>query len=282
MNREIYRQRAVRALQSIALVGALVFLAARAVSVLFGPVAGWTAALLSAAVVGIQVRNGGGFIPAGARPLAAYEASQLTGALRELAERAGLERVPRLYYLDRPEALAFTTGFGGNASILVSRGLLLSLPFREILAVLGHEIAHIRNHDLALFAVVSAIRRLTRTVAAILTTIVLFTFPLLLLGVVAVPPNTFLYIAVIPLVSLLAQLALLRTREFQADIGAVELTGDPEALARALEHLDAPGPGWGRSDRIAEMFRTHPSTRERIARLRSFAPKRAKIRWISA
>lgn len=281
MNRSILRQRLLRSVQSTTLVGVIVFMAARAVSVLFGPIAGWMAALLSVVAVWMQIGAGRGFVPPGARPVSKYEAPEIVNALRELSLRAGLEGVPLLYYLDRPEAIAFTTGTGRAASIIVSRGLLRSLPFREVVAVMAHEIAHIQNHDLTLFALVEAMRRLTRTVASILAAIVVIALPLMVFGLVALPPNTILYVAVIPLVSLLAQLSLLRTREFRADIGAVELTGDPEALARALERLDAVGPGWGRTDRMAELFRTHPATSERVARLLDLAPEQKRFHWIS-
>lgn len=281
MNNEIVRQRILRAVQSVALVGALVFLAARAVSVLFGPVAGWSAAFLSVAVVWLQAGTGRGFVPRGARPVGRFEAPELVDAFAELVRRAEIESTPRLYYLDRPEAVAFTTGFGTDASIVVSRGLLSTLTLPEIVAVLAHEIAHIRNHDLRLFAVVDAVRRLTRGVASLLVLIVLFAFPLVALGVVSLPAHAFLYVAVIPIVSLFAQRAFLRTREFQADIGAVELTGDGAALARALSRLDAFGPRWGRTDRLAELFRTHPDTRERIDRIGDLEHKPRSHHWIS-
>ncbi len=270
MHQEIRRQRTYRALQSVVLVGALVFLSARAIAVLFGPVAGWVTALTAIVGVSLRLRRAQVHLPPNAYHAGPRRFPELHDALVVLARRAGLPSTPGLYFLDRPEVTAFATGVGDEAKIVVSRGLLSVLSIREIIGVLAHEIAHIRNHDLYLFTIVETVRRLTRGVAVVLALLIVVAFPLVVFGSVTLPTNAFLYVSIIPLVSLVAQFALLRTREFQADIGAVELTGDPRALAAALGRLDAYGPGFltsGAQDPIVQLFRTHPSTSERIARL---------------
>jgi heat shock protein HtpX len=98
--------------------------------------------------------------------------------------------------------------------------------------------------------------------------------PLILLGGTGFPWGMILLLLGAPTVSLLLQLALSRTREFEADQGAAELTGDPEGLARALDRMEAQQRGLmqnlfgiGRSPVGSNLLRTHPPTEERIRRL---------------
>ena len=279
VSNEYFRQRRLRLLQTIFLAVIMIYLAARAASVVLGPVGGMVSLALIAAVT---LAGAGGrriLLPNGTRKLTWYDAPEFNDHLRDLSERAGLESVPPVFILPSQRAEAMTTGVGANTMILLSRGLLAMLSMRELRAVLAHEIAHIRNRDLPLFAVVAAMQRITRLVAGTLGIILVVTFPLLLFGTSLLPPEALLYLAVVPIISLLAQFALLRTREFQADLGAVELTGDPAALASALARLDhVHRPLWSivvmggtRRSALSELLKTHPSTAERIERLRDLA-----------
>ncbi|MEX2445051.1 MAG: M48 family metalloprotease [Alkalispirochaeta sp.] len=116
-------------------------------------------------------------------------------------------------------------------------------------------------------------QRITHAVSGILMMLVFFAFPLMVANQTVIAPSVVLYLSVVPLISLVAQLALLRTREFQADIGAVELTGDPAALASALRRLEEMQRpifnirSYHRDTGLSRLLRTHPTTEERIRRL---------------
>lgn len=176
-----------------------------------------------------------------------------------------------------------TTGVGERSLILLSQGVIDSLPLGEIRSVLAHEVSHIKNFDLPLFAVIGAMHQITHAVSGILMMLLFLTFPAVLLGGATVPPVVLLYLGIVPLISLISQLALLRTREFQADLGSVELTREPQALASALTRLEGMhrrglrvfGPGGTRRSRLAELLRTHPTTEERVRRLQEVAEQTA-------
>lgn len=280
MSHELSRQRRRRIVQTVALVAGMVVLAARAAALVVGPVAGWAAVLTFSAIALNAALNQRLRLPAGSRRIEWYDAPDIHRLVAELARDAGLEAAPPLYLVPSRTPVALTTGLGPNAMIVVSRGLLDTLSLRELRAVLAHEVAHIRNRDLPLFAVISAMQQVTRIVGLVLTAFVFLAFPMLLLGVALLPSQALLYLVLVPIVSMLVQMAILRTREFQADLGAVELTDDPEALSSALVRLDRLQRGqWsmtlmGGSARspLGELLRTHPTTEERVAELERLAP----------
>lgn len=277
MSTELLRQRRLRLAQTAVLAAAVVYLAARAATIIMGPVGAWIALVMVTGVTIHSVSNQRFLLPAGTRRLAWHEAPQLAAAVSDLANRAQLHRVPPLYIVPRRQPIALTTGWGDRAIMVVSEGLLHTLTMRELRAVIAHEIAHLRNHDLPLFALIGAMQQTTRIVSGILLVVVVVSFPLLLFGVAIVPPEALLYLGLVPLISVLAQMALLRTREFQADLVAAELTDDPAALASALLRIErAQRPFWGllptgTGDRgtLGRLLRTHPSTEERIAHLQA-------------
>lgn len=277
MSGELLRQRRLRLVQTAALIGVQVVLAVRAAALVLGPAGAFVALGVVAVVTIHSVTHQQAMFPAGSRVLHAYEAPELFSMLNELVGRAGIGQAPRLILVPHRSPVALTTGWGAGAVVVVSDGLLASLSARELRAVLAHEIAHLRNHDLPLFALVGAMQRLTHLVSVLLTLIVLLGLPLLLMGLVILPPRALLYLALVPMLSLLTQQALVRTREFQADLGAAELTGDPEALVWALYRLDRNRSPWwmvmsggtARRGGLSELLSTHPSTRERIEQLRA-------------
>jgi len=273
-----WSQRGFRLIQSLVLAGLIVYLAVRAATIMFGSLGGWTAVVL---VSVISLRSLGTqrlFLPPGSYRLQWRDAPEIPRVLRRIAERGGLDAVPAVYVLPSPQPQAMTTGMGPGTTILVTRGLVRLLSIREIEGVLAHEIAHIVNRDLPLFAVLGAMQVLTRFVATALTIIVVIAFPMLIMGVTIVDPYALLYLSIIPVVSLLLQPAFLRTREFQADLDAVELTGDPEGLAQALLKIDGVQRGfWNRirnrgsvagDDLLSRLLNSHPGTAERVRRLR--------------
>lgn len=220
----------------------------------------------------------------GAVPLTPAQAPGLHAVMAELARRAQLPRVPPLLYIPRAEMIALSTGWGRDGTVALSGGMLHGLPGRELAAVLAHEISHLRAGDLRLLRLAEAGGRLTRTLALVGLALVLLYLPALdMMGGVPLLPLLLLMAA--PIVSDLLTLTLSRTREFEADAGAAELTGDPAALIGALSRLEVlQGGGWerlrrSRTPRWLRLIRTHPTTEERIARLRELAPP-LPPRWL--
>jgi heat shock protein HtpX len=221
----------------------------------------------------------------GAVTLSPAQAPGLTSLVTELARRAGLRRVPPLLYIPRAEMIALSTGWGLDATIALSDGMLRAMPGRELAGVLAHETSHLRAGDLKLLRLAEAAGRLTRTLAL---------FGLILLAVYlpeiqsqgGLPAVPILLLVFAPMVSDLLALTLSRTREFDADAGAAELTGDPEGLIAALLRLEMlQGGGWerlrqGNGFDWLRLIRTHPTTDERVARLRELAPA-PPPRWLT-
>jgi heat shock protein HtpX len=208
----------------------------------------------------------------GAERLSPLQAPGLYRMLAELAERAGLERVPPLYYLRRPEVVALSTGWGRDAAVMVSDGLLRVMPPRELAAVLAHEVSHLRHGDLKILRLADAAGQLTRLLSLFGLVLVVFYLPSAVAMGLDLPLLGVLLLVVTPVASDLMTLKLSRTREFAADAGAAELTGDPHALMTALDRL---GGGWermGSPRRFLSLIRTHPTTAERLARLAELAP----------
>ena len=174
----------------------------------------------------------------GARPLLREEVPSLYAILERLSERANLGYVPRLYYIPTEIPNAFTTGTKKNAVITVTAGLLEILSLREIAGVLAHEISHIQNNDLWIMNLSDIISRLTSIFSLTGQILLLLNFPFLLLTGHSIPWLFILILIFAPTLSLLLQLALSRTREFDADLGAAILTGDPEGLAMALAKME--------------------------------------------
>ncbi|MGE5514357.1 MAG: zinc metalloprotease HtpX [Bacteroidota bacterium] len=220
----------------------------------------------------------------GAVPLGAAQAPGLHALMVELARRAGLRRVPPLLYIPRAEMIALSTGWGRDATVALSDGMLRGLPGRELAGVMAHEISHLRAGDLKLLRLAEAAGRLTRGVALAGVVLMLFYLPeLRAMGASPVLPMLLLLAA--PMVSDLLALTLSRTREFDADAGAAELTGDPTALIGALVRIgQTQGENWEmlRRDSVfrwLRLIRTHPTTEERVARLSELAPA-APPRWL--
>jgi len=209
------------------------------------------------------------------------EAPGLYGMAGELARRAGLAAVPTLFYIPSPVAQAMTVGRGGDWAIGLTDGLLRLLAGRELKAVLAHELSHISHRDLWLLELASAASRLTSAFSTFGLILIVLYLPLLLLGKLEVPLVVLVLLVLAPSVSALLQLTLARTREFDADAGAVELTGDPQALASALGKLERFQGGFfegfmrARRGWLGRLLRTHPETEERIARLAALEPAHA-------
>lgn len=215
----------------------------------------------------------------GAVPLHPAEAPGLFSLEGELARRAELERVPPLLYIPRPELIALSTGWGRNAAIALSDGMLRALPGRELAAVLAHETSHIRDGDLKLLRLAEAAGRLTRFLSLFGLMLLAFYLPAAAMVGAALPLGPVALLVLAPMVGDLLMLKLSRTREFAADAGAAELTGDPVGLMAALERIEVrQAGGWERLIRLRppawlRWIRTHPTIEERLRRLRELAPR---------
>ncbi len=193
-----------------------------------------------------------------------------------LTRRAELPTVPRLYWVGSPILNAFAVGRPEHAAIAVTDGLLRTLTMRELAGVLAHEISHIRNNDLWIMQLADTMSRFTSLLSYFGQLLLLFNLPLLLTGRAVVPWVAVLVLIFAPTLMALLQLALSRAREFDADLDAAGLTGDPAGLASALEKLERyQGRFWeeillpGRRIPEPSLLRTHPPTEERIRRLLS-------------
>jgi len=193
----------------------------------------------------------------------------------ELARRAGLPAVPRLYVVPSRMMNAFAVGRRDDAAIAVTDALARNLTRRELAGVLAHEISHVAAEDVKVMAFADMVSRFTSLMSTI-GLISLFLNLVSLLGGAAaqVPWEGTIVLLAAPTVGGLLQMALSRTREFDADLNAASLTGDPEGLASALVKLEqAQGRLWEGmmlpGSRIPDpsILRSHPPTRERVARL---------------
>jgi heat shock protein HtpX len=223
---------------------------------------------------------------AGAQPVTEQEAPQLYGIVRELATGANMP-MPRIYLSPEPQPNAFATGRGPKRAVVaVTQGLLQVLDEDELRGVLAHEMSHVKNRDILIGSVAAALAMGITFIARMAMWGAMFggggddddggnVFGLIAMAILA------------PIAAMLIQMALSRAREFEADRSGAELLGDGEALARALEKIDAyakrvpmdvnpaqatayiVNPLTGRKISFANLFTTHPPTEERIARLRS-------------
>ena len=203
------------------------------------------------------------------------QAPELYAITRELAGRAGLAATPALFYVPSQMMQAFSLELGSGPAIAATDGLLRGMTAAEIAAVMAHEISHIRNRDIRIMTLADLTTRITRYLAFIGWILMFVNLPLALAG-----HGTLSWLAIAlliagPTVSTLMQLALSRTREYDADLGAVRLTGDPDALATALVRLERyQGRYWEQmlmpGYRLPEpsLLRSHPETGERVRRIR--------------
>ena len=208
----------------------------------------------------------------GAAPMDRLRLPVVHAMISDLAGRAGLSRTPPLYWQRNGGVNAFAVGQGGDAAIAVSAGALRHLSPRQLRGVLAHEIAHVAAGDTGMMTWCAAVHWLTRHLA--LGGLVLCLFIVFTAGEDTVPAWIVWVFFLAPIVVGLLQLGLSRSREFAADLAAVRLTGDPVGLASALARIEEiEAWRWGRvfgatlGELTPKLLRTHPATRERIARL---------------
>ncbi len=217
---------------------------------------------------------------------------QLTRIVDALAVRAKLETAPDLYVIPSMTLNAFATGSRRNAAIGITEGLLRKLNMRELTGVLAHEISHIKNNDLWVMGLADLMSRFTQSLSYVATFLaVLNVLAVLVQGEASFNWLGILVLYLAPALSNLLQLGLSRTREFDADLEGARLTGDPDGLASALRKVERyTGRFWedlmlpvpARRVPQPSVLRSHPTTEERIARLRELDPNSAMPQIIVA
>ena len=211
-----------------------------------------------------------------ARLIDPQNGEQIVYIVDQLARRAGLAAAPAVYVIPSMTLNAFATGTPDKAVVGITEGLLRRLSLRELAGVLAHEVSHIRNNDLSVMAVADMMTRFTQDLSYLALFLAIFNLPGILLGDSDISLLALLLLYLAPTIGSLLQLGLSRTREYDADLEGVELTGDPRGLATALEKLERyQGSFWedlmfpvpGRRIPQPSLLRSHPPTEERIARL---------------
>jgi heat shock protein HtpX len=220
-----------------------------------------------------------------AQPVSAAEFPAGVAIVEELARRAGLPAVPQLHVVPSQMLNAFAVGRPAGSAIAITDALARRLSQRELAGVLAHEISHIAHEDLKVMAFADVVARYTSAMSSI----GIFMLFLNLIGVAGgygqpVPWLGVLVLIVAPTIGALLQLALSRTREFDADLGAAMLTGDPDGLASALAKLEREqGRMWeqmmlpGGRHPQPSVLRSHPPTPERVARLMQLKARAAAV-----
>jgi heat shock protein HtpX len=202
-----------------------------------------------------------------------------TGAdlIAELSRRAGLPAVPKLFVVPSKLMNAFAVGRRDDSAIAITDALARNLTTRELAGVLAHEISHIAHGDVKVMAFADMVARFTSVMSTVgILSLVINLGSFFGGGGRQVPWLAVAVLMAAPTVGGLLQMALSRTREFDADLGAAMLTGDPDGLASALWKLErAHGRIWESiffpAGRIPDpsVLRTHPLTERRIARLKA-------------
>ncbi len=208
------------------------------------------------------------------RELKPYETPNIHGVVHALAKRANFSNLPTLYYLPSNQLTAFTAGTIDNGAIALSDGLLRNLNLKEVAGVLGHEMSHLKNDDLKVLSFADVSSRVTGILSLIGQFLLLLNLPLVLFMNYQFNWLIILLLIFAPHIGDFLFFTLSRTREYDADLGAAELTGDPEGLASALykiqQHQNSVlKQALFRGYRVTEpvLMRTHPPTKERIRRL---------------
>jgi heat shock protein HtpX len=218
----------------------------------------------------------------GARQVDAASAPDLYHIVERLAATAHLP-MPKVFISENPQPNAFATGRNpSHAAVCVTSGLLGQVTNQELTGVIAHELGHVRNHDTLTMTITAVIAGAIGMLANMAFFMGDRRNPLGLVGILLVT-------MLAPFAAILVQSAISRSREFEADKAGAELTGRPLWLANALAAIDAsaqrtPNPEADANPATAHMFiinplhggmsglfASHPSTEERIARLRAMA-----------
>ena len=218
-------------------------------------------------------------------------APQFYAMVRELAQRAQLP-MPKVYLIEEDAPNAFATGRNpGNAAVAATTGLLRVLSAAELRGVMAHELAHVRHRDI----LISTVSATMAGAISMLANFAMFFGGRNSEGRSTNPIVGILVMLLAPLAASVIQMAISRSREFEADRGGAEISGDPRALASALQKIQqyargVPLEAAERHPETAQMmimnplsagglrglFSTHPATEERVAKLLEMVPAMAR------
>ena len=238
----------------------------------------------------------------GARPLERRENPRVYNIVENLTMSCGMP-MPKINVIDDPQLNAFASGIDNNSyTVTVTTGICNRLNDEELAGVIAHELTHIRNRDTRLLIVSIIFVGIMSTIMTLAVRIMWNTF---IFGgdrrrsnnnkgggvsIIVVMAVAFVLAAIGYVFTLLTRFAISRKREYMADAGGAELTGNPLALASALRKISG-DPGLGDTDRedvaqlfiirphefkssftsmVSNLFSTHPSTESRIAYLEQF------------
>lgn len=224
-----------------------------------------------------------------AKPVTREQLPEVYDIVERLCRKAGLP-LPRIYVIPSATPNAFATGRSPtHAAVAVTEGILRILTPRQLEGVLAHELSHVRNRDILIATIAAAVAGLIASLGHVIQWGAL-------LGGFERGGNdrrggsafgALAWALLAPIIALIVQMAVSRSREFGADASGAELTGDPEPLAEALltlergnealpyqfggpatAHLFIVSPFAGGAQRFLNLLSTHPSTEERVRRLR--------------
>jgi heat shock protein HtpX len=221
-----------------------------------------------------------------AREVDEASAPQFYRLVRDLAQRAQLP-MPHVYLIDEDAPNAFATGRNPqHAAVAATTGIVRALSERELRGVMGHELAHVKHRDI----LISTISATMAGAIGMLANVAMWFGGRDDEGRPTNPIVGLLVAILAPIAASLIQMAISRAREFEADRGGAEISGDPQALASALQkiHRYAQGIPLVAAERhpetaqmmimnplhgggIGQLFSTHPSTEERVERLLEMA-----------
>ena len=262
--------------QSLVLVGGIGAITALSAYALFGQTGVvWALILVGAfSLIGPRVAPDTIMRMFKARPVDPAHGGDIMRLVQALSQRAGLKTPPRLYVIPSQTVNAFAVGTPSRYSLGITDGLLRRLEPRELAGVLAHEITHVRNNDIWVMSLADILSRFTRSMSFFAMVLFFLSVPTTFFTGTPMPWLAIALLYFAPTLSSLLQLALSRSREFDADLGGASLTGDPEGLAIALNKLERyQGRLWedifmpGRRIPLPSVLRTHPQTSERVARL---------------
>ncbi len=257
---------------------------------------------LGYAVVSAAVMNLGAYFfsdkivlaTSGAQEVTEAQAPELHAMVADLAHKAGIPK-PRVYIIPEAQPNAFATGRSPKLGVVaVTEGILQLLDARELRGVLAHELSHVKNRDVLISSIAATVAAAVSYIAHLAG----FFGGGRRDGAGPSALQSLLLLLVAPIAATLIQFGISRSREFEADRSGAALSGDPEALARALEKLESGARArpaqvepamaslfivnpFGAVRSVARLFSTHPSTEERVRRLRAMEGAPGGTTWSS-